>query len=97
MHFNTKAKCLLILAKIVHFLPCDHLRDVLRSISIAGFLTNLLHSNDVASIAHAFHIVEVLMRKLPSLFRVHFICEGVINEISCLAAKEVYLNRLLIV
>ena len=88
MHATIKTKCLACLAKVVHFLPKEALRELLRSIRFAGFLASLLHTGDAHALVSALHMAQVLMDKLPDVFQVHFVREGVLNEISHLASKH---------
>jgi len=88
MHSSIQTKCLAILAKVVHFFPKDPLQDLFRTIPIAGFLASLLHSGEPQALASSLHMAQCLMEKLPDVYKVHFIREGVLNEISNLATKH---------
>eukprot|EP00667_Euglena_gracilis_P000444 EG_transcript_444 len=88
MRSDIKARCLAVLAKAIHFLPAEPLQELLRALPISGFLAILLHTSDPYTLASALHVAQILMEKLPAVFRVYFVREGVLNEINLLATRH---------
>lgn len=43
---------------------------------------------DPYTLASALHVAQILMEKLPAVFRVYFVREGVLNEINLLATRH---------
>jgi E3 ubiquitin-protein ligase TRIP12 len=50
-------------------------------------VAGLLASGDPAVVAAALQLAQLLMAKLPDVFRVHFVKEGVVHEMDKLAAS----------
>lgn len=54
---------------------------------MSSFVAGLLNSGDGAIVAAALQLAQLLMAKLPDVFRVHFVKEGVVHAIDKLAAS----------
>lgn len=54
---------------------------------MSSFVAGLLNSGDVAITGAALQLAQLLMAKLPDVFRVHFVKEGVVYVIDKLAAS----------
>jgi E3 ubiquitin-protein ligase TRIP12 len=50
-------------------------------------VAGLLASGDPAVVAAALQLAQLLMAKLPDVFRTHFVKEGVVHEMDKLAAS----------
>lgn len=66
---QVKAKSLRLIIKIVHYLPAVALEDLLRGVPISSFITGLLGSRDPPTQAGALVLAELLMAKLPTIYR----------------------------
>lgn len=62
-------------------------RTLLEDLEASSFVAGLLASGDPAVVAAALQLAQALMAKLPDVFRVHFVKEGVVHEIDKLAAS----------
>ncbi|GFT83092.1 e3 ubiquitin-protein ligase TRIP12 [Nephila pilipes] len=82
---NVKHKCLRAVLRMVYFAPPEVLHQVLKEQSISRHIASMLATQDFRTVIAALQIAEILMQKLPSEFRVHFIREGVLHEIRVLA------------
>lgn len=81
---TVKHKCLRAMLRMVYFAPAEPLQEVLKNQSVARHLAAMLASQEFRTIISALQISEILMQKLPTEFRVHFIREGVLHEIRIL-------------
>ncbi|GIY56935.1 e3 ubiquitin-protein ligase TRIP12 [Caerostris darwini] len=82
---TVKQKCLRAMLRMVYFAPPDVLHKVLKKQAISRHIASMLATQEFRTIVIALQIAEILMQKLPSEFRVHFIREGVFHEIKVLA------------
>lgn len=82
---TVKYKCLRAMLRMVYFAPPEVLHQVLKEQSISRHIASMLATQDFRTVIPALQIAEILMQKLPSEFRVHFIREGVLHEIRVLA------------
>lgn len=80
-----RQKCLLIIAKNIHFGASDVLTELLRDIPFSALLAGLLSSNDTTAVALSLKMCEVLLEKLPKIFLVYFTREGVISKLEALS------------
>ncbi|XP_035227054.1 E3 ubiquitin-protein ligase TRIP12-like [Stegodyphus dumicola] len=83
-----KHKCLATIVRMIYFAPSNILELVLNNQLVAKHIAALLASPDFRLVKKALQISEILMEKLPSVFGVHFIREGVIYEIKALVDKD---------
>ncbi|PFH51865.1 hypothetical protein AMATHDRAFT_141636 [Amanita thiersii Skay4041] len=83
-----RIKTLTGVLKAVSFLDADGLKRVLLSVPIASFASSILSSKDHPSLViSALQLVDLLLAKLPQLYRPTFRREGVFHEIETLAAR----------
>ncbi|GFY77812.1 e3 ubiquitin-protein ligase TRIP12 [Trichonephila inaurata madagascariensis] len=82
---TVKHKCLRAMLRMIYFAPPEVLHQVLKQQSISRHIASMLATQDIRTVIPALQIAEILMQKLPSDFRVHFIREGVLHEIRVLA------------
>ncbi|KAG8184831.1 hypothetical protein JTE90_004928 [Oedothorax gibbosus] len=85
---TVKHNCLQAMLRMVYFAPPETLQQVLKKQSIARHLAAMLASQEFRTIVAALQISEILMQKLPTDFRVHFIREGVLHEVRILAKLD---------
>ncbi|KAF8637626.1 hypothetical protein AX17_002695 [Amanita inopinata Kibby_2008] len=83
-----RIKTLTALLKAVSFLDAEGLKRVLVSVPVASFASSILSSKDHPSLViGALQLVDLLLVKLPQLYRPAFRREGVFHEIESLAAR----------
>jgi len=75
-------KCLSSIYKMIVASSKDILHEELKDLSFSSFIVRLLGSKDMYSVMIALHLGENLMEKLPEIFKIYFVREGVINEIN---------------
>lgn len=78
-------RCLDAIAKVLQHAPTEQLQALLAHISLASFVTALLGSRDSSTLAAAVRLAELLMGKLPQLYRRAFRREGVVHAMEQLA------------
>eukprot|EP00818_Percolomonas_sp_WS_P008358 CAMPEP_0117439754 /NCGR_PEP_ID=MMETSP0759-20121206/2726_1 /TAXON_ID=63605 /ORGANISM="Percolomonas cosmopolitus, Strain WS" /LENGTH=1495 /DNA_ID=CAMNT_0005231475 /DNA_START=707 /DNA_END=5194 /DNA_ORIENTATION=- len=76
-----KLRCLSGIASVINFASADVLKEMLRCIPISTFLADLLSSNHLIFVTTAIQICKVLISKLPDIFKVYFVREGVLSEL----------------
>ena len=81
-------KCMLSLTKLLYYSTPAHLEELLRTSPVSSFLAELLGAADTDTAMAALVISELLLDKLPGIFRRYFMKEGVVHQIERLAAKE---------
>ncbi|KAF9563919.1 hypothetical protein CPC08DRAFT_632025 [Agrocybe pediades] len=83
-----RIKTLTGLLKAVGFLDADGLKPVLMYVPVASFASSILSSKDHPSLViGALQLVDLLLAKLPSLYKPTFHREGVFHEIESLAER----------
>ena len=82
---QVKARCLDAIAKVLQHAPTEQLQALLAHIPLASFVTALLGSRDSSTLAAAVRLAELLMGKLPELYRRAFRREGVVHAMEQLA------------
>ncbi|KAF8906204.1 hypothetical protein CPB84DRAFT_1813845 [Gymnopilus junonius] len=83
-----RIKTLTGLLKAVSFLEADGLKPVLMFVPVASFASSVLSSRDHPSLViGALQLVDLLLGKLPSLYKPTFHREGVFHEIETLAER----------
>ena len=71
----------------MHRSDLEPYRTLLGDLEVSSFVAGLLNSGDVAITGAALQLAQLLMAKLPDVFRVHFVKEGVVHVIDKLAAS----------
>ncbi|KAF8659836.1 hypothetical protein AX16_001721 [Volvariella volvacea WC 439] len=83
-----RVKTLTGLLKSVSFLDADGLKRVFRNVPVASFASSILSSKDHPSLViGALQLVDMLLGKMPTLYRPAFRREGVFHEIDLLAER----------
>ncbi|KAF8889303.1 hypothetical protein BD779DRAFT_1611065 [Infundibulicybe gibba] len=83
-----RVKTMTGLLKSVSFLDGDGLKRVLTFVPIASFASSILSSNDHPSLViGALQLVDLLLSKVPALYKPPFLREGVFHEIEALAER----------
>ncbi|KAF9196772.1 Ubiquitin fusion degradation protein 4 [Haplosporangium sp. Z 11] len=86
VHLKVRQRAIHALVKLVYFTDDAVLKTVLKNVELAGFLAVILSQQEHQSlVVAALQICDILMTKLPSLYRFYFEREGVTFEISKLA------------
>ncbi len=62
-------------------------RTLLEDLEVSSFVAGLLGSGELAIVSAALQLAQLLMAKLPDVFRTHFVKEGVVHAIDKLAAS----------
>lgn len=84
---QVRARALKVILQILVACPAALLLEALRDLPLAAFLCSLLATRDAATLAAALHCCEVLMAKLPDVFRHAFLKEGVAHAIEQIASS----------
>ncbi|KAF8623233.1 hypothetical protein AX15_006467 [Amanita polypyramis BW_CC] len=83
-----RIKALTAILKALSFLDAEGLKHVLASVPVASFAASILSSKDHPSLViSALQLVDLLLGKLPQLYKPTFRREGVFHEIEILAAR----------
>ncbi|EPS41980.1 hypothetical protein H072_4065 [Dactylellina haptotyla CBS 200.50] len=92
VNLQVRQKVLSCQLKMIVNLDVEMLKDSLSNVQYASFLASILSQKDHPSlIAGALQLSELLLRRLPEIYRYHFHREGVISEIRKLAEQELNL------
>ncbi|EKM81670.1 hypothetical protein AGABI1DRAFT_54559 [Agaricus bisporus var. burnettii JB137-S8] len=90
-----RVKTLTGLLKAVSFLDADAIRQVFLFVPIASFASSILSSKDHPSLViAALQLVDLLMGKVPHLYKPAFRREGVFYEIESIAERPLLSSRL---
>ncbi|KAG6869212.1 hypothetical protein C0993_009075 [Termitomyces sp. T159_Od127] len=85
-----RVKTLTGLLKAVSFLDADGLKQVLLFVPVASFASSILSSKDHPSLViGALQLVDLLLTKVPALYKPSFRREGVFHEVETIAARPV--------
>lgn len=85
-----RIKTLTGLLKAVSFMDADGLKSVLMFVPVASFASSILSSKDHPSLViGALQLVDLLLAKLPSLYKPTFRREGVFHEIETMSERTV--------
>ncbi|KAJ7739810.1 ubiquitin-protein ligase [Mycena metata] len=85
-----RVKTLTGLLKAVSFLDADGLKRVLTFVPVASFASSILSSKDHPTLViGALQLVDLLLTKVPALYKPTFRREGVFHEIEELAGRNV--------
>ncbi|KAJ7587961.1 ubiquitin-protein ligase [Mycena floridula] len=83
-----RVKTLTGLLKAVSFLDAEGLKRVLTFVPVASFASSILSSKDHPSLViGALQLVDLLLMKVPSLYKPAFRREGVFHELETFAAR----------
>lgn len=86
VNLNVRQKVLSAQLKMISNLDTDILEEALGKVSFASYLASILSQQDNPTLVlAAIQASELLLRRLPQIYRYHFHREGVIAEISKLA------------
>ena len=86
---HVRQKVLSAQLKMISNLDTDILEEALNNVPFASYLASILSQQDNAALVlAAIQAAELLLRRLPDIYRYHFHREGVIAEISKLATKK---------
>ncbi|PPQ99844.1 hypothetical protein CVT26_009341 [Gymnopilus dilepis] len=89
-----RIKTLTGLLKAVSFLDSDGLKPVLMYVPVASFASSVLSSRDHPSLViGVLQLVDLLLAKLPSLYKPTFHREGVFHEIETLAERSLTTSK----
>ncbi|KAJ3996321.1 hypothetical protein F5050DRAFT_1571693 [Lentinula boryana] len=90
-----RVKTLTGLLKAASFLDPDGLKQVLTFVPVAGFASSILSSRDHPTLViGALQLVDLLLSKVPSLYKPTFRREGVFHEIEALEARTLASSKL---
>ncbi|KAG6890023.1 hypothetical protein C0992_003368 [Termitomyces sp. T32_za158] len=85
-----RVKTMTGLLKAVSFLDADGLKQVLTFVPVASFASSILSSKDHPSLViGALQLVDLLLTKVPALYKPSFRREGVFHEVEMIAARPV--------
>ncbi|KAJ6514891.1 hypothetical protein C8R47DRAFT_1275714 [Mycena vitilis] len=85
-----RVKTLTGLLKAVSFLDADGLKRVLTFVPVASFASSILSSKDHPTLViGALQLVDLLLAKVPALYKPTFRREGVFHEIEVLSGRTV--------
>ncbi|KAF9047194.1 hypothetical protein BDZ89DRAFT_1058246 [Hymenopellis radicata] len=85
-----RVKTLTGLLKAISFLDADGLKSALTFVPVASFASSILSSKDHPTLViGALQLVDLLLTKVPALYKPTFKREGVFHEIEALAARTV--------
>ncbi|KAG6821487.1 hypothetical protein H0H93_010211 [Arthromyces matolae] len=85
-----RVKTLTGLLKAISFLDADGVKQVLTFVPVASFASSILSSKDHPSLVlGALQLVDLLLAKIPTLYKPSFRREGVFHEIEALASRTI--------
>jgi E3 ubiquitin-protein ligase TRIP12 len=88
VNLNVRQKVLTAQLKTISNMETDILKEALSGLQFASHLATILSQQDHPSLVYsAIDAAELLLRRLPDVYRYHFYREGVIFEIQKLASK----------
>lgn len=86
---SIRYNCLRAMLRMIYFAPPDVLELVLKSQLLSRNIAAMLASSDIKVLTSTLQMAQLLIQKLPEVFGVHFIREGVMHEIRTLAKIDV--------
>ena len=92
-----KYRCLQGLIRMIYYCSSELLEIILKHQPISSHVASMLASSDYKIVISALQIAEILMRKLPKIFSVHFYREGVVHQIEILIGFGVSSSNLSLV
>ncbi|TRM65525.1 hypothetical protein BD626DRAFT_489037 [Schizophyllum amplum] len=94
VNISLRTKTLTGLLKAVSFLDADGIQQVLTFVPVAGFVSSVLSSRDHPSLViGALQLVDLLLARVPALYKPSFRREGVFHEIESLAARDLISSK----
>jgi E3 ubiquitin-protein ligase TRIP12 len=88
VNLNVRQKVLTAQLKMISNMETDILKEALSGLQFASHLATILSQQDHPSLVYSgIDAAELLLRRLPDVYRYHFYREGVIYEIQKLASK----------
>lgn len=88
VNLNVRQKVLTAQLKMISNMDTDILKDALSGITFASHLATILSQQDHPTlVSSGMEAAELLLRRLPDVYRYHFYREGVISEIEKLALR----------
>ncbi|XP_055903063.1 E3 ubiquitin-protein ligase TRIP12 isoform X3 [Eupeodes corollae] len=82
---NVRYKCLRAILRMVYYASPDLLKNILKKQLVSSHIAGMMASNDLRIVVGGLQMSEILMRKLPDIFGIHFRREGVLYQINQLA------------
>ncbi|XP_050539667.1 E3 ubiquitin-protein ligase TRIP12 isoform X2 [Daktulosphaira vitifoliae] len=82
-------KCLRALLRMVYYSPAELLLVVFQKQMVASHIAGMMASQDLRIVVGAMQMAEILMQKLPRIFEIHFIREGVMHQVKQLAEADI--------
>lgn len=86
---SIRYNCLRAMLRMVYFAPPSVLEFVLKSQLLSRNIAAMLASSDLKVLVSTLQMAHLLIEKLPEIFGVHFIREGVMHEIRTLAKIDI--------
>lgn len=77
---QVRHKCVQAILRMVHFASPDILREVLSQHTVSSHVAAMLACNDPKVVVNAMQLAHCLMSKLPDVFGVYFVREGVMHQ-----------------
>lgn len=89
VNLNVRQKVLTAQLKMISNMDTEILKESLSGIEFASHLATILSQQDHTTLVmFAIHAAELLLHRLPEVYRYHFYREGVFAEIQKIAAKS---------
>ncbi|KZP01845.1 hypothetical protein CALVIDRAFT_19026 [Calocera viscosa TUFC12733] len=86
---SLRNKTMASILKAISFLSGDELTNILRYVPVASFIGSIISSNDQTSlVVSAEMLIELLLTKLPEIYKPSFRREGVLDSLEFLADRE---------
>lgn len=83
-----RQSCLLAMQRMIFFTKPELLSGLLRELSISSQISSMLSSQDIKLIVSALQLAKIIMRKLPHIFKVVFLKEGVVHQVKQLVKSH---------
>ncbi|CAK8697801.1 unnamed protein product [Clavelina lepadiformis] len=74
-------KCLQAVQRMIYYAEPDLLRDVLKNLSVSSHIASMLSSTDLKVVVGALQMAMILMNKLPDVFEIYFLRQGVTHQV----------------
>ncbi|XP_003424889.1 E3 ubiquitin-protein ligase TRIP12 isoform X4 [Nasonia vitripennis] len=87
-----KCKCLRALLRMLYYSSSDVLKEMLKNQVVSSHIAGMLASQDLRIVIGALQMGNILMTRLPHVFRVHFHREGVLHQVRQLADPDIPLG-----
>lgn len=80
--------CLSIIMKMIYLTPPEYCIKLLKDTETSSFVAELLSSNRLEYIGNGILLSEIMMDKLPDIFVIYFVKEGVLFQINKLSSSS---------